>query len=49
MADETSKEKDLGIEEIETDELEEVSGGMCACAGSCQCPEPPQPPALEQI
>lgn len=51
MADEKGKEKDLGIDEIKSDELEEVSGGNCSCCSNCSsCAEPPAPvqPALNQ-
>lgn len=43
MADEKSPEKDLSIEEIGTDDLEDVAGGV-PCAVDCASFPPAKPP-----
>jgi hypothetical protein len=46
MADEKNKEKDLEIVELETDDVEDVSGGWPCAEPMPLPPEPPQRDAL---
>lgn len=44
MADEKNRKKDLSIEEIHADDLEDVSGGTCGSCGTCSTPPAPAEP-----
>ena len=50
MADQKNSDRNLSIDEITTDDLEEVSGGKCGGCTSCSTPPSPGPvePVLNQ-